>query len=136
MSDNWWKLRDFRFRPHELQYAKEEHILAEQGLYTLDGYLADWAAHNHTVLAAVPPQRLLIVRTHEIAQRIENIAAFFNIPAESLDRSQTHVYPAKKKFDVLSKIDRGFLRDKVDLHCKDLMERFFPEWQGFDDIRT
>jgi hypothetical protein len=37
------------------------------------------------------------------------------------------VYRAKGKFNLLERIDQGYLRAKVKEHCGDLTARFFPE---------
>lgn len=67
-SENWDRLRDFRFRPDIYAHGKEELVLKEKGLYTLDGYLSYWAQHNRTVIETVPKERLLIIRTDKISE--------------------------------------------------------------------
>ena len=99
----------------------------------MDGYLSFWAAHNREILANVPADRLLIVRTHEIQDDIERMAKFLAIPAETLDRSQAHQYGATRQYGILAKIDRDFLEEKVDLHCRDLMDQYFPEVRRLSD---
>ena len=127
----WQRLNEWRYQPDQLVYAKEEHILKEYGLYTLDSYFSLWAKHNQRVLALVPSERLLIIRTKDIPNEISRVAEFLDIPTETLARSETHLYRARDKFDMLSKIDRDFLEDRVHAHCKDLMERFFPDiWEA------
>jgi hypothetical protein len=49
----WIDLQDFRFKSSK-KHAKEEKILADKGLYTIDGYLSYWKKHNSKVLAKVP----------------------------------------------------------------------------------
>ena len=130
----WSKLRDLYFRPDKFNYAAEEQLLAEHGLYTIDGCLSCWGEYNSKVLSMVPKDRLLIVRTDEIQQDIRRMADFLDIPADSLDRSRSHLNTATKKFGLLSKIDKAFLEEKVDLYCKDLMHKYFPEIQCLDDV--
>jgi hypothetical protein len=132
-SDSWRKLRDFRFRPDKFNHARQEQILADHGLYTLDGYLSYWAAHNTRVLEAVPRDRLLVLRTNEIKRQAGKLAEFLNIPVESLDVTQTHSFQAKKDFGLLAEIDKGFLEQKVNAHCQELMSRYFPEVLSLDD---
>jgi len=132
-SDNWRRLRDLRFKPDKFKHAKEERILADHGLYTLDGYLSYWAAHNTRVLTAVPQHRLLVLRTNEIRQQVKEIAGFLNIPLESLDVTKTHLFRAKKDFGLLADIDRRFLEQKVNEHCRELMSKYFSEVLTLDD---
>jgi len=132
-SDNWRRLRDLRFRPDKFKHAKEEQILADHGLYTLDGYLSYWASHNTKVLATVPHDRLLVLKTNEIRQQVERIAEFLNIPVENLDATKTHSFQAKQDFGLLWEIDGKFLEQKVNAHCRELMSRYFPEVRTLDD---
>lgn len=127
VSQNWLKLRNFRFKADEFKHTKEEKILAENGLYTLDGYLSYWATHNKNVLATVPENRLLVIRTHEITQNISRIAEFLGIHTKYLDVSKSHSFKSKKNYGLLSRIDRKFLEEKVDTHCKEIMDKYFPD---------
>lgn len=127
VSDNWTRLRELRFRPYKFKHAKEEQIFAKYGLYTIDAYLLYWAKHNGDVLAKTPKDRLLVIRTQDISEGMDRIAEFLDIPAESLDVSKSHSFRAKKKFGLLGRIDRDFLEEKVDMHCRTLMDSYFPE---------
>ena len=129
----WLDLRDLYFRPPMFRHAEEERVLAERRLYTLDGYLSLWAAHNHNVLDAIPKDRLLIVRTDAIQHDIARLAAFLDVSARRLDASRGHLYTGERNFNVLREIDRDFLQRKVDLHCGELMRRLFPEVRCLED---
>ena len=124
---SWIRLREFRFRANELKHPLEEIILQRKELYTLDGYLSYWAAHNYKVLKAVPHDRLLVVRTDHITQRLTEIARFVGVSACMADREKSHAFKAKKKFNVLSEIDSTYLEQKVLLHCHELLDEYFPE---------
>lgn len=123
----WLELRDHRFGSGGWRYAEQERILEQHGLYTLDGYLSYWATHNREVIAKIPPDRLLVVRTHEISARVDDIAAFAGVAPETLDRERSHAFQAKRRFEVLSKVERAFLDGKVRRHAGDLMEAYFPD---------
>ena len=126
---NWLRMRDFRFKHSRFKSAKEEQILAQHGLYTLDGYLSSWAEHNKEVLAKVPKSRLLMVRTHEISTEIKRIAEFVGVPPETLNREKSHSFKAKEPFNILSSIDKYFLEEKINIHCKSLMNEVLPTFQ-------
>lgn len=128
-SANWLKMRDVRFKRNVFEHAPEERILAEHGLHTLDGYFSYWAEHNQKVLATVPKDRLLVVRTHEISAQIPRIADFLGVPPDKLERQRSHSFKAESKFDILAKLDRQFVEQKVDLHCRTLMDEYFPEFE-------
>jgi len=134
LPDFWIPFLNFWFEPDKYPHSPEEQILAEHGLFTLDCYLTRWANHNQNVIDTVPESRLFVVRTDEIVKRIPAIADFLGIPAESLNPLKSHLYKAAKKFNILSRIDKNFLTEKVNYHCGRLMERFFPEIQNYEDV--
>ncbi len=112
-----------------------EQVLEEHGLWPLDSWFRFWNEHNTGVLNLVPSDRLLIVRTPEIRQDIPRMADFLGVSVETLDASRSHEHKVAKKFGLLSRIDEACLSEGVDKHCKDLMERFFPEIQQLSDVR-
>lgn len=69
----------------------------------------------------------MIIRTSEIDRNIENIEKFLDIQINRLDRSKSHLNKCTKGFDLLSKIDKKFLKKKFDFYCKDLMKTYYPE---------
>lgn len=120
------RLRHLRYggdRPH----PPAERVLAEHGLYTLDGYLHSWAERNERALDVVPADRLLVVRTEQLGRRLPDIAAFAGCPASHLDASRSHEYAAPHRSGLLDRIDPGYLRERVDHHCRPLLEGWFPE---------
>lgn len=129
----WWRYRDFCFRSEPFEHAPQEKLLAQHHLYTLDGYLSYWQRVNEKILSAIPPERLSIVRTLDIGQSLGEIAEFLQISVETLNPSSSHLYRAKKKFDLLGQIDRDFLEQKVKLYCQDIMSQYFPAIQNVDD---
>lgn len=125
-ESEWLPIRDLRFKT-EAPHAPQEKVLAEHGLYTLDGYLSNWADHNRVILATVPKERLLVVRTNEIGETLGRVADFLGVRADRLDPGGSHAYKNDKKFDILSKIDDVYLQRKLDLHCGQLTRLFFKE---------
>jgi len=115
-------------------HQEGDRVLAEHGLWPLDGWLRLWSQHNARVLAMVPSDRLLIIRTQDIRHDIPRLAEFLGVPPETLDASRSHEYKAEKKFGLLSEIDEDYLEACVQARCKDLMERFFPEIQHLSDV--
>jgi hypothetical protein len=101
--------------------------LRETGFHPLENYFAAWAAHNQRALSVIPPDRLLILRTSEIAESIDRIAEFIEIPATTLDVKTTHSFQAPKKHHLLAQIDPNFIREKAEKHCSELMAKFFGD---------
>lgn len=130
-KNRWIKLYDIDFRANEFKHAKEESILAKKGLYTLDGYFYYWNEHNSKVLATIPEERLLVVKTPDINHNIKKIEEFLNIiPGILPNNIRENV--RKNKFNLLSQIDKDFLETKANFHCKKLMDKYFPEIKGFN----
>ena len=130
-SKSWLvKWNKFRFKANQFEHAQEEKVLADNGLYTLDGYFSYWMEHNSQILAKVPAERLFVVKTKEINQNIPRIEDFLGITAGSLPRN-VRGNVGSQKFHILSQIDQDFLEAKANFHCKPLMDKYFPEITGF-----
>lgn len=132
--DDWLEFRAFRFRADQFQHPLEELALMSKGLYTLDGYLSYWSSHNEKVLAAVPAERLLIVKTNDITKRADEIAEFAGLPTASIRAAGSHSFKNPHKFSVLGELDRDYLESKIRQHCSRVMERLFPEIRSIDDV--
>jgi len=126
-SDKWITMRDFRFRPDLYVHQPEETVLKDHGLYTIDGYLSYWGWHNRKAIAVVPEEQLLVVRTDQISERLDDIAEFVGLPKGRLQREKSHSFKAARKFGLLDKVDRKFIEDKIEDHCGNLVARFFPD---------
>lgn len=120
------RLRQLRYGG-EGAHPPQEQALADAGLFTLDGYLHSWAERNQRALEVVPPERLLVVRTDELSERLEDLAAFVGCPPEHLDRSRSHEYAAPERSGLLDQLDPAYVRDRVEAHAADLLGRYFPE---------
>jgi len=127
------KMREFLHDPHNAVHAPEEAVLKENGIFTIDGYLSHWAAHNEKILAAVPEKQLLVVRTGQIGARAYEIADFAGLPRYAVHLNRTHEYRNPVKRDIIKEIDRNFLEKKVEQYCRPLMNRFFPEVKSLDE---
>ena len=129
------RARDFVFNREGFVHAPEERTLKERGFYTLDGYLSGWAAHNGQVLAKVPPERLLVVRTDQIGRRANEIADFAGLPRRAIRLHRTHEFRNPARMEIIRQLDRNFLERKVQQHCRPLMARFFSEIKSLDDAK-
>jgi hypothetical protein len=128
------KMRAFVYNGAATAYAPEEQVLKEAGLYPVDNYLARWGAHNEKVLAAVPAERLLVVRTEQIRARAFEIADFAGLPRYAVQMERTHEYRNPVKREIIRELDPQFLEEKVERHCRPLMRRFFPEIRTLEDV--
>lgn len=119
----WRRLRDLRFGT-PAEHPPAELPLAERGLYTLDGYFADWAAHNRRVLDAVPAARRIVIGTHAIAEAIPRLASFLDVDPATLDAGAAHAFPAAAHHGVLDDLDPAILARAIERHCAPVIEAF------------
>lgn len=99
----------------------------------IDVPLSFWASSYRDMLEELPPGRSIIIRTHELSKKIDDIADFIGISPDTLIKEQSHLNRAKYTVNILRNLDRDFLKAKFSEHCSDLMGRFFPEF-SLDDF--
>lgn len=125
--DSWARLHNWRYGRASFSYSSSETVLREAGFYPLENYFAAWAVHNERALSVIPPERLLVLRTSDIAASMDRIAEFLEIPVTTLDAKTTHSFQAPKKHYLLAQIDSGCIREKAENHCMELMAKFFGD---------
>jgi hypothetical protein len=129
------RMRRFLYERPGATYAPEERVLQDTALYPIDSYLARWTAHNEQVLATIPEERLLVVRTGQIRARAHEIADFAGLPRHAVRLERTHEYRNPVARELIREIDRDFLEHKVAQQCRPLMERFFPDIRTVSDAK-
>src|SRR4029453_13888505 len=85
------RLRELRYgtgRPH----PPAERGLAGHGLFTPEGSPGAGAGRNRRALDVVPAERLLVLRTDQLGDRLGDLAAFVGCPVEHLDPHPSHEY--------------------------------------------
>jgi hypothetical protein len=92
----------------------------------LDQLLALWASVNTEILEKLPGDRSLIIRTHEISKKLDDIAGFIGIPADTLDYTKSHEFKAAQKLNLLHEVDYSYLEARFKAYCLPLMNEYFP----------
>ncbi|NJN68526.1 MAG: radical SAM protein [Chloroflexaceae bacterium] len=95
-----------------------------------DRFLQCWGNYNRRVLsllALLPEERTLIVRTSELSASLSRLADFAGVPHETLAARDSHGNRAPQKLDILKLVGRARLEQSATRHCLDVMERLFPE---------
>lgn len=131
----WKDFSIYRFAREPELHPPEERVLSENGLFSLAGYLSYWRAHIEEVLAAVPTERLFVVRTDMITSEANNIAKFAGFPTKVVDRSRIHEYRNPNKLHILQRISQKHLEEQVRMHCEPLATRLFPEIGSLEDSK-
>lgn len=106
------------YRPQEYEYRAEAPIFEPLDLFPLDAYLDYWARCNRRLLAFVPPDRSLWLKTEEISRSLDSLASFAGTEVDRLDSEQTHLFKGATKHDVLQRVDQDFLEDTIESRCR------------------
>ena len=116
------RLKLDEFRPNNYDAP-----LTERGCAPLASYFQLWAHHNAQVLRSVPEDRLFVLKTEEIASRIQELATWIGIPGDSLRADRAWLFAAPRKHRLLSLLDPGYVQATAEQYCAALLKQFFPE---------
>jgi hypothetical protein len=109
------------------EFAPEELALRDAGLRPVAVYLRGWADYNQRVLASVPPDRLLVVRTEDLDGSSDLLARFAGVPASTVRSVHANRNEARSGF--LGHVPAAFIVERAREHCGALMERYWDsEW--------
>lgn len=122
--DGPWKPVMDRYYKTPSSDAIHPHLWKEHGLYTLDGYLNGWSKHNQKVLDAVPDNRLLVIRTRDLSNRLDEISSFLDLQDGLSSLHRTNRNRNQSKRDFVGDIDKAVLEEKTATYCGDLIDRF------------
>ena len=124
---DWW------FEPSKYPYTESDHGLQEAGVYSLDCFVTRWSIHAEGPAKAIPPDRLITIRTPEIRSSARRLADFLNVSIDQIDTTKSHRNVGEKVRPLLSLVEKDYLDDTVARICKDSMNKYFPEIQGVSD---
>ena len=124
---DWW------FEPSKYPYNESDRCLREVGVYSLECFVARWSIHAEGPARAIPPDRLITIRTPEIRSSAQCLANFLDVSVDLIDTAKSHRNIGEKARPLLSLVDRDYLDDTVTRICQDSMNRYFPEIQGVSD---
>ena len=124
----WW------FKPERYPYSHHDRPLEEYGLYSIASYLHAWNHHINVCTASIPPERRLLLRTHELALSHSKLAGFLEIPLESIDSDNGHLNRSTWVETIESLVGRSYLDEMVHSICGDNMACYFPEIGSAEDV--
>jgi hypothetical protein len=104
-------------------FASTDAPLRERSLFSLAAYCRWWARHNLAVLAAVPRNRLLLLRTEQLSGAGPAIATFLGIDPDLVSPRSEHLNSAARRFDVLERIPELRIRTCIAEHCTEAVAR-------------
>lgn len=133
IGHHWRRAHRLYYRPDKYRHQPGEQASAQGGLYPIRAYLSAWAWHNRRPFEALPPDRVLVLRTVDIESSAPQLATFLGVPPATIVTRKGHQYPNEQKQHLLRRIDRTLLEDTVKECCGDVMARWFPEIRSLDD---
>jgi hypothetical protein len=93
-------------------------------------FLNAWNWHVNTCTGIIPPERRLILRTHEIGQSHQRLAEFLQIPVVSLDGRNGHLNRSTWVGKIDSLVEQSYLNERITAICGENLARYFPESTG------
>ena len=116
-----------RLEPEVFPPSRYDRPLQDRGFFSLAAYCNLWSRHTRHVLDALPAERLLVVRTHEILARLPEIAAFARVPVDSLQPERGWEFRTQRRHRLLAMLDPDYVRETAERCSGELMERFFSQ---------
>lgn len=124
-NDHWTSLRTSIYGAIPDRYPEQEKAMPALGLYPITHYLDRWAERIERVTAAIPQERLLILKTRELENSADRIADFCGVARELLSTREAHRFPAAKKAGVLDRIDKDYVDHLIHERCGALLQQYF-----------
>jgi hypothetical protein len=124
------RLDRVRLRVDDFPPTPHDAPLVARGFPSLACFFQLWATHNGGVVRAVPPERLLIVKTQEIGDRITDVARWVGVAEPTLRRDRAWLFAAPRKHHLLSSLDRGYVADTATRFCGALMKELATDEHG------
>ena len=124
----WW------FKPERYPHSHHDHSLEEHEIYSIASYLQAWNQHINMCTMSIPPERRLLLRTHEIVHSHQQLAEFLQIPVDSIDSDNGHLNRGTWSNKIESLVGRSYLDEMVHSICGDNMASYFPEVRSAEDV--
>lgn len=90
-------------------FPHEEALLDDLGLYPLRHYIRYWREEPRAIMAQIPSNRLLTLRTEALSSSLAEIADFAGLAEESLAPEKTHTYATTRRHSVLDSLDPAYV---------------------------
>ena len=118
----WQALERQRYGRYAHAFPPAEQRLSEVGgLYPLASYLTYWRDHVQGVLEAVPAERLLVLRTDQLDDRLPELAEFCGVDLTLIDRSRVRAGVGHDpRLDLRGSVDLDHVRGEITRCCGEL----------------
>jgi hypothetical protein len=127
----WHALEEFRYGQFPFDYDFDE-LRGYVNLYPIRTYLAYWKAHIEAVLTHVPKDRLLILDTFEISDRLDEIAQFLGVLPEAIEPQNKHIGKRISKAIILRELlPESEVRSLIRQELGDFISRHLPHFESY-----
>ncbi len=120
-------VRDAYYQAKYLRYddafGHEETPLRDAGLIPIASRFRGWAESNERVLGAVPPDRLLVVRTEDLDDSVAVLAHFAGVPESTIRPVHANRNPSPT--GLLGTVPAPYVVELARRHCGPIMERYW-----------
>ena len=116
----WW------FRPERYPHSRHDSALKAHGLSSISAYLHAWNRHVDLCNRAIPADRGLVIRTHELVATRRRLAGFLRIPEHSVDIDKGHVNRTAWYGSMEALVDLAYVDEMIQAICGDNMNLYFP----------
>lgn len=113
----WQAYRDYIWSRHHQGYSAEESVLQDHGLYSVRAYLKQYLEQYQILFDALPQDRTLIIKTHEINQLIPKVEAFLGMQFE---RAPVHTNQLVSEQSLYDQLPNHFVAQCIDDVCAPL----------------
>jgi hypothetical protein len=105
----WRVVYDQYLGREKRSFPPEEAPLQDLDLYPLSHYIRYWREEPRAILAELPLDRVLVLRTEALSDSLSTIAEFVGVPETSLASKASHTYLTARKHNVLDSLDPTYL---------------------------
>jgi len=127
---DWW------FRPEAHPFEAGDAGLEARGLYSSAAFLAAWRRHVERCEAALPADRTLVLRTHELDRSRGRLEAFLGLEEGSLEPPAGRLNRGTWPGSLESLVDPDHLAATVARTCGEHVARLFPGVLGLEDAQA
>lgn len=124
---DWVPVYEYYLRGKDQEFRPVEGVLEDLRLYPLRNYARSWCNQILRVMETVPAERLLTIRTHELASSANELADFVGVRSADMDLGRSHTYRAPRKHHVLDQIGEDYVGEviatEVDAHDPGLLRQ-------------
>lgn len=111
----WQTYRDLIWSRWHRGYHPEELLLESMGLYSIDAYLAQYSEQYRLLLAHLPDQRRLLVRTEALDNSAASIGNFLSIDPATITRQHANAFA--REDNIVDQLPQAFVASRIEANC-------------------